>query len=110
MTAMPHAFERYNQFANFVPAFYNTSLGNPVNAATGTLNPSSLTTFSCSTLRCQTNGEQFYLNGIAEARRQRFPARKRDKPVLHLAATYRVCLRYRRQWKNGDPGRRGHVL
>ena len=70
---MPHAFERYNQFANFVPAFYNTSLGNPVNASTGTLNPSSLTTFSCSTTRCATNGEQFYLNGLAEAGVGGFP-------------------------------------
>ena len=70
---LPHAFERYDQFANFVPAFYNTSLGNPVNAATGTLNPSSLTTFSCSTTRCATNGEQFYLNGLAEAGVNGFP-------------------------------------
>ena len=70
---IPHAFERYNEFANFVPAFYNTSLGNPVNAATGTLNPSSLTTFSCPPSRCATNGEQFYLNGIAEAGVKGFP-------------------------------------
>jgi Carboxypeptidase regulatory-like domain len=70
---IPHAFERYNQFANFVPAFYNTSLGNPVNAATGALNPSSLTTFSCPPTRCATNGEQFYLNGIAEAGVNGFP-------------------------------------
>jgi hypothetical protein len=69
---IPHAFERYNQFANFVPAFYNTSLGNPVTSA-GTLNPSSLTTFSCPPSRCATNGEQFYLNGIAEAGVNGFP-------------------------------------
>ncbi|WP_318523860.1 TonB-dependent receptor [Edaphobacter sp.] len=54
---MPHAFERYNQFANFVPSAYNTSLGNPLNPD-GTLNPASLTSF---------NGAQFYLNGIKEA-------------------------------------------
>jgi hypothetical protein len=54
---LPHAFERYNQFANFVPADYDASLGSPV-AADGTLTPSSLTTF---------NGEPFYLNGIREA-------------------------------------------
>jgi hypothetical protein len=70
---IPHAFERYNQFANFVPAFYSTSLGNPVNAATGTLNPAALTTFSCPPTRCATNGEQFYLNGIAEAGVAGFP-------------------------------------
>jgi hypothetical protein len=69
---IPHAFERYNQFSNFVPAFYNRSLGNPVTAA-GTLNPASLTTFSCPTLRCATNGEQFYLNGIADAGVGGFP-------------------------------------
>ncbi len=69
---MPHAFERYNQFANFVPADYDYSLGNPVTAA-GTLNPASLTTFSCSTERCNTNGEQFYLNGIKEADVDGFP-------------------------------------
>jgi Carboxypeptidase regulatory-like domain len=69
---LPHAFERYNQFANFVPAFYNTSLGNPVTAA-GTLNPTSLSTFTCSTTRCATNGEQFYLNGLAEAGVNGFP-------------------------------------
>jgi hypothetical protein len=70
---LPHAFERYNQFANFVPAFYNTTLGNPVVKATGTLNPSSLSTFTCSTMRCATNGEQFYLNGLAEAGVGGFP-------------------------------------
>jgi hypothetical protein len=70
--AMPHAFERYNQFANFVPADYNYSLGNPV-AANGTLDPSSLTTFTCSTLRCTTNGQQFYLNGIRVAGVNGFP-------------------------------------
>ena len=35
---MPHAFERYNQFANFVPADYDTSQPYPLNPD-GTLNP-----------------------------------------------------------------------
>jgi hypothetical protein len=61
--AMPHAYERFNQFANFVEGDYNTSLGNPVTAA-GTLNPASLTTF---------NGQSFYLNGINEAGVNGFP-------------------------------------
>jgi hypothetical protein len=61
--ALPHAYERYNQFANFVPADYNYSLGNPVTAA-GTLNPSSLTVF---------NGQSFYLNGIQQAGVNGFP-------------------------------------
>jgi hypothetical protein len=69
---LPHAFERYNLFANFVPADYDASLGNPVTAA-GTLSPTSLTTFSCNTSRCNTNGEQFYLNGIKEADVDGFP-------------------------------------
>jgi hypothetical protein len=60
---LPHAFERYNQFANFVPADYNAALGNPVTAA-GTLLPSSLTTF---------NAQQFYLNGMEEADVNGFP-------------------------------------
>jgi hypothetical protein len=60
---MPHAFERYNQFANFVAADYSYSLGNPVTAA-GTLDPASLSTF---------NGQQFYLNGIKEADVNGFP-------------------------------------
>ncbi len=60
---LPHAFERYDSFANFVPADYLYSLGNPV-AADGTLNPASLTTYS---------GQQFYLNGIEEAGVNGFP-------------------------------------
>ena len=70
---MPHAFERYNQFANFVPAFYNTSLGNPVKRQPERSIQHHLTTFSCSTTRCNTNGEQFYLNGLAEAGVSGFP-------------------------------------
>ena len=61
--ALPHAFERFNQFANFVPADYLYALGNPVTAA-GTLNPASLTNF---------NGTPFYLNGIQEAGVNGFP-------------------------------------
>ena len=60
---LPHAFERYNQFANFVPADYDASLGNPVTAA-GTLDPASLTPF---------NGTPFYLNGIKLAGVGGFP-------------------------------------
>jgi hypothetical protein len=60
---MPHAFERYNQFSNFVPADYNSGLGNPVTAA-GTLNPAQLTNF---------NGTSFYLNGIQLAGVNGFP-------------------------------------
>ena len=54
---MPHAYERYDQFSNFVPADYNTSLPYPLNPD-GTLNPASLSKF---------NGQPFYLNGIREA-------------------------------------------
>jgi Carboxypeptidase regulatory-like domain len=60
---LPHAFERYDQFSNFVPAAYSTSGGNPVTAA-GTLNPASLTPF---------NGTPFYLNGIQLAGVNGFP-------------------------------------
>ena len=51
---MPHAYERYNQFANFVPATYNAALGYPLNPD-GTLNPAFL---------YHSNGGSFYLNGI----------------------------------------------
>lgn len=68
LDVMPHAFERYNQFANFVPADYDTSLGNPVippgQPAAGTIDPSQLTVF---------NGQPFYLNGIREAGVNGFP-------------------------------------
>jgi hypothetical protein len=64
---LPHAYERYNQFANFVPSDYDTSLGNPVIASgptAGTLDPASLTTF---------NGQSFYLNGMQLAGVNGFP-------------------------------------
>jgi hypothetical protein len=65
---LPHAYERYNQFANFVPADYSAALGNPVipagQANAGTLTPASLTTFG---------GQSFYLNGIREAGVNGFP-------------------------------------
>ncbi len=60
---MPHAYERYNQFANFVAADYNTGLGYPLNAD-GTINPAFLTS---------SNGGLFYLNGIQSAGVGGFP-------------------------------------
>ncbi|MBZ5689354.1 MAG: TonB-dependent receptor [Acidobacteriia bacterium] len=61
--ALPHAYERYNKFANFVPADYDTSQPYPLNA-NGTINPAALSTFQ---------GQQFYLNGIREAGVGGFP-------------------------------------
>jgi hypothetical protein len=63
---LPHAFERYNQFANFVAGDYDTTLGYPLNPD-GTLNPASLSTFS------STGSELFYLNGMREAGVNGFP-------------------------------------
>ena len=60
---LPHAYERFNQFANFVAANYNTSLGFPLNPD-GTVMASQLTTF---------NGSPFYLNGISLAGVNGFP-------------------------------------
>jgi hypothetical protein len=60
---LPHTFERFDQFSNFVPANYNTSLPYPLNSD-GTLKPASLTQF---------NGAPFYLNGISEAGVNGFP-------------------------------------
>jgi hypothetical protein len=65
--ALPHTYERYNLFSNFVPALYDFNLGNPVQS-NGTLIPSSLSTFS------KTGSEEFYLNGIREAAYNGFPA------------------------------------
>ncbi len=62
---LPHTFERYNKFANFVPGAYNTTLGNPIQAD-GTLKPTQLSTFGAGT-------ENFYLNGIQEAGVNGFP-------------------------------------
>jgi hypothetical protein len=61
--ALPHTFERYNQFSNFVPENYNTSQPNPLNSD-GTLNPASLTQFG---------GTPFYLNGMSLAGVNGFP-------------------------------------
>jgi hypothetical protein len=63
---LPHAFERYDKFSNFVAEDYDRSLGNPM-LPDGTLNPAHLSTFA------QTGDEQFYLNGIREAGVNGFP-------------------------------------
>jgi hypothetical protein len=63
---MPHAFERYNKFANFVPSAYVTPTTNPVQSS-GTLDPTQLSTFTT------TGSEKFYLNGIKEANVNGFP-------------------------------------
>jgi hypothetical protein len=60
---LPHSFERYDQFANFVPADYDTSAPYPLNSD-GTLNPAFLTS---------SNGGLFYLNGMKEAGVGGFP-------------------------------------
>ncbi|WP_433973333.1 TonB-dependent receptor [Tunturiibacter lichenicola] len=60
---LPHAFERFNQFANFLPGDYDTGLAYPLNPD-GTLNPGSLTPFG---------SQSFYLNGIREAGVNGFP-------------------------------------
>jgi hypothetical protein len=67
--ALPHAWERYNQFSNFVPADYDQSQGNPLippnsPQGAGTVNPAFLSTF---------NGHQFYLNGMQLAGVNGFP-------------------------------------
>ncbi len=61
--ALPHAFERYNQFANFVQADYDATQPYPLNSD-GTLNPATMTTI---------NNQSFYLNGIRQAGVGGFP-------------------------------------
>jgi hypothetical protein len=63
---LPHAFERYNKFSNFVIGSYNTSAPNPVKTD-GTLDVTQLTTFAA------TGSELFYLNGMREAGVGGFP-------------------------------------
>jgi hypothetical protein len=60
---LPHAFERFDQFANFVPADYSSTAGYPLNPD-GTINPAYLTS---------SNGGSFYLNGIQSANVNGFP-------------------------------------
>src|SRR5271154_1368162 len=61
---LPHAFERFDQFANFVPADYNTTQGYPLDTVDGTINPAFLTS---------SNGGLFYLNGVKDAGVDGFP-------------------------------------
>ncbi len=63
---LPHAFERYDKFSNFVVADYDYTQGYPMNTD-GTINPAFLSTFPA------TGTEQFYLNGIREAGVDGFP-------------------------------------
>jgi hypothetical protein len=65
---LPHAFERNNRFANFVPGDYNTSFGNPFIPGSSTLDPSNAG-FS------QPAGAPapFYLNGVKIAGTDGFP-------------------------------------
>ena len=64
---LPHAFERYDKFSNFVQELYDYSLGNPLNQdGSGTLKTSSLSTFPGTT-------GSFYLNGVREAGVNGFP-------------------------------------
>ena len=62
---LPHAWERYNKFANFVPSTYNTTLPNPI-ADNGTLINGQLTSYP--SVSPTGGAEPFYLNGINEAR------------------------------------------
>jgi hypothetical protein len=64
---LPHAFERYDKFSNFVAEDYDRTQGYPLNTADGTLKPAALSTFA------DTGSEQFYLNGIREAGVGGFP-------------------------------------
>jgi hypothetical protein len=63
---LPHAYERYDRFSNFVPAEYAEPATNPVRSD-GTLDPATLSTFSA------TGSELFYLNGIKVAGVDGFP-------------------------------------
>jgi len=61
---MPHAFERFNQFANFDPASFDSTVAATALNTDGSVNPNALTPF---------NGGSFYLNGMREANVAGFP-------------------------------------
>ncbi len=91
---LPHAFERYDKFSNFVIADYDRSQGYPMNPD-GTLNPAFLSTFP------STGTEQFYLNGIREAGVNGFPRGNVREPLLHLSASRWLRLGHHRKWQDG---------
>jgi hypothetical protein len=63
---LPHAFERYDKFSNFVVEDYDYSQGYPLNSDS-TINPAFLSTTPT------TGDQQFYLNGIRLAGVNGFP-------------------------------------
>ncbi len=65
--ALPHAFERSNRFANFVPSAYDRSLGSPLNSD-GTLNPA-----NPGFRQPAGSPAPFYLNGVKIAGVDGFP-------------------------------------
>ena len=82
---LPHAFERYDLFSNFVPADYDTSLGNPLNPD-GTINQSAA-------LDIQQDRQRAVLPEWNQgSERRRFPTRKRAELLQDLAAKDRLCL------------------
>ena len=81
---LPHAFERYNQFANFVPADYDPVVGQSGESGWH-IEPGSPFDFP------STGTEQFYLNGIREAGVNGFP-RGNVQNTINLGASRRLCL------------------
>ena len=85
---LPHAFERYNKFSNFVPRT-TTAPSVTRSVPDGTLDPGLAVHF------LRTGSEQFYLNGIREAGVNGFPRGNVREPLQHLAAAHRLRLGHR---------------
>ena len=91
---LPHAFERYDKFSNFVPELYDRSQGYPLNPD-GTMNPAFLSTFP------QTGTRAVLPQWHQGSGREWFPARKRSGPLLHLYASRRVRVGRERKRQDG---------
>ncbi len=97
---LPHAFERYDKFSNFVAADYNRSLGESCDCGR----------HAGSCLPHELPGNAVLSQWHQVGRCQWFSPWQCEEQIQHLAAENRLCLRSLRQRKNGRTRRLWHVL